>query len=178
MGRVPPFKLTIPEQPEAVLQESCARALDMLLAPPAFWFSAAIGACQLTAQQAAALSRAGVKRGLPDLLVLYERLFGIELKLAKGVLSKTKIVQTRRGSPRVLIGQVERFAELEAAGMRIAICRSVDEVLAQLEAWGVPLRGRVVAKRLPRADEIHDPDFTGGLESAEYVRRLRDGTLP
>jgi hypothetical protein len=178
MGRVPPFRLTMPEQPEAVLQEQCVRALDMLLAPPAFFFSAAIGATQLTAQQAAALSRAGVKRGIPDLIFVFDgRLFLIELKLAKGRLSTTKIVSTRRGSPRVLVGQVERFAELEAAGAMVAIARSVEDVLAQLEAWGVPLRGRV-AKRLPRADEIHDPDFTGGLESAEYVRRLRDGTLP
>jgi hypothetical protein len=139
-----PFRLTAPEPPEAVLQESCARTLDMLVAPPAFWFSAAIGACQLTAQQAAALSRAGVKRGLPDLLFVFDgRLFGIELKVAKGRLSTTKIVQTRRGSPRVLVGQVERFAELEAAGMApISICRDVDSVLDQLAAWGVPLRGR------------------------------------
>jgi hypothetical protein len=118
--------------------------LDSLVAPPAFWWSAAIGATRLTPQQAAALSRAGVKRGLPDLMVLHEaRIFGIELKKQRGgYLSKTKIVHTKRGTPRVLVGQVERFAELEAAGMTIAIARSVDEVLDQLAAWRVPLRGR------------------------------------
>lgn len=31
---------------------------------------------------------------------------------------------------------------------------------------------------LPQIDDILDPDFTGGIESVEYVRRLRDGTLP
>jgi hypothetical protein len=31
---------------------------------------------------------------------------------------------------------------------------------------------------LPQIDDILDPDFTDGIESVEYVRRLRDGTLP
>jgi hypothetical protein len=138
-----PFRLTPPEPPEAELQEQCCRVLDTLVAPPAFWWSAAIGATRLTPQQAAALSRAGVKRGLPDIFLLYHTLYGIELKREKNAyLSKTKIVRTKRGSPRILVGQVERFAELEAAGMTIAVARSVDEVLATLERWQIPLRGR------------------------------------
>jgi hypothetical protein len=140
-----PFRLTAPELPESTLQERVGEVLDALLIPPAFWFSAAIGATKLSPQQAAALSRAGVKRGLPDVMVIappHGRLYGIELKIKGGVLSKTKIVRTKRGSPRVLVGQVERFAELEAAGMApIGVCRSVDEVLATLRQWGVPLRG-------------------------------------
>ena len=31
---------------------------------------------------------------------------------------------------------------------------------------------------LPQVDDILDPDFTGAIESVEYVRRLRDSTLP
>jgi hypothetical protein len=140
------FRLTAPEPPERELQEAVCAALDVLLLPPVFWFSAAIGACQLTAQQAAALSRAGVKRGLPDLFVIGPggRLYGLELKRQrKGYLSKTKIVRTARGGPRILIGQVDRFRELEAAGMEpIGICRSVDEAIAQIARWGIPTRGR------------------------------------
>jgi hypothetical protein len=49
-------------------------------------------------------------------------------------------VRTRRGAWREVIGQEETFPRLERAGMRIAVCRSVDEVLAALRAWGVPLR--------------------------------------
>jgi hypothetical protein len=179
----PNFKLTNEILSERDLQESIIRILDALIQPPAFFFSAAIGAAKLSPQQAAALSRAGVKRGIPDVLILAPddhgpRIFGLELKREKqGYLSRDRIVRTKRGSPRLLEGQQSVFPRLEAAGMTIAIARSVDEVLAQLEAWGVPLRGRVAAKRLPRADEIHDEDFTGGLESAEYVRRLREGTL-
>jgi hypothetical protein len=146
-----PFRLTAPEPSEQELQEAVCAALDALLLPPAFWFSAAIGATRLTPQQAAALVRAGIKRGLPDLFVIAPpagRLFGIELKKQRnGYLSKTKIVRTASGAPRILVGQVERFAELEAAGMKIAICRSVDEVIAQITRWGIPVRGRVALEQ-------------------------------
>jgi hypothetical protein len=40
-------------------------------------------------------------------------------------------------------GQADVFPRLQRAGMIIAICRSVDEVLWTLDGWGVPLRGRV-----------------------------------
>jgi hypothetical protein len=141
-----PFRLTPPPIPERSIHETVALMLDKLVAPPAFWFSAAIGATKLTPQQAAALSRAGVKRGLPDLIVIHDtRIFGIELKAQGGRLSKTRVVRTKRGSPRVLVGQAEVFPALEAAGMVISVCRSPEAVLAQLEAWGVPLRGRMVA---------------------------------
>jgi hypothetical protein len=138
------FRLTAPEPPERELQQAIVEKLDLLLMPSTFWFSAAIGACQLSRQQAAALNRAGVRRGLPDLFFVHQgRLYGIELKVRGGQLSKTRVVRTRRGSPRILVGQVDRFAELEAAGMPpIAICRSADEVIAQITRWGIPVRGR------------------------------------
>jgi hypothetical protein len=49
-------------------------------------------------------------------------------------------VRTRSGASRVLDGQVDVFPRLVAAGMLIAVCRSVDEVLATLATWQVPLR--------------------------------------
>jgi hypothetical protein len=49
-------------------------------------------------------------------------------------------VRTRSGASRVLDGQVDVFPRLVAAGMLIAVCRSVDEVLAALATWQVPLR--------------------------------------
>jgi hypothetical protein len=126
---------------ERDLQESCASVLDKLILPPAFWFSAAIGATKLSPQQAAALSRAGIKRGLPDLLILHVgKLHGVELKRHKGRLSVTRIVRTRRGSPRILEGQEDVFPKLEAAGMDIAIAHSVDEMLDALDHWQIPLR--------------------------------------
>ena len=142
------FRLTHPTvyEQERDLQASCCQALDRLLLPPAFWFSAAIGATKLTPQQAAALARAGVKRGLPDIFVITPMpregslILGIELKTRSGRLSKTKIVRTKSGAPRILEGQEDVFLRLERAGMIIEIARSVPEMLDALKRWDVPLR--------------------------------------
>ena len=86
------------------------------------------------------------QRGWPDFLVLYDWLYGIELKRHGAQLSKTRIVRTRRGSPRTLVGQADVFPQLRTAGMRdIAVCYSVEEAIAALERWHIPLRGRVAA---------------------------------
>ena len=71
----------------------------------------------------------------------------VELKRQGGRLSKTRIVRTRRGAPRVLVGQEETFPALIASGgfRAIAIAHSVDELLAQCVAWRIPLRGRIAA---------------------------------
>jgi hypothetical protein len=46
----------------------------------------------------------------------------------------------------------------------------------QVEADAVQfLRPR---EELPRASEIVDENFTGGLKSEEYLERLRNGNLP
>jgi hypothetical protein len=76
------------------------------------------------------------------------RLYGIELKVRGGQLSRTKIVRTKRGAPRELVGQVERFAELEAAGVEIAVCRTVHAVLDQLELWRIHSAGESQREKL------------------------------
>jgi hypothetical protein len=140
------FRLTAPAPSERDIHASCARALDLLLQPPALWWTYPAGAAQLSPQQQAAYSRIGLKRGLPDIMILHGGLYGIELKRRGGRVSKTKIVHTRRGTPRELLGQEDMFPRLIAAGMKeIAIAHSVDEVLGHLTRWGVPLRGRVAA---------------------------------
>ncbi|HSR77582.1 MAG TPA: hypothetical protein VLN57_13435 [Xanthobacteraceae bacterium] len=136
------FRLTAPEPLEADIHESCARVLDRLLLPPAFWFAMPIGHIQLMPAQMARLARIGLKRGLPDIFVLYGGLYAIEIKARGGQLSKTRVGRTRRGSPRVYEGQEDVFPRLLETGAveAIAICTSVDEVLAQLARWQIPLR--------------------------------------
>jgi hypothetical protein len=135
------FRLTAPVPVERDIHEACAQALDRLLLPPAFWWTYPAGATQLSPQQQARYSRIGLKRGLPDLWILHQEIYGIELKRRGGSLSKTRIVRTRRGSPRILAGQEDVFPQLLAAGMReIAICHSVDEMLLTLQRWQIPLR--------------------------------------
>lgn len=141
-----PFKLSPPVIPEQELHETVAALFEKLIAPPAQFAFYPAGAIQLTAAQVARLARMGLKRGWPDFLVLYDWLYGIELKRQGGKLSQTRLVRTRRGSPRILVGQSEVFPALRAAGMRdIAVCYSADEALSALERWGIPLRGRVAA---------------------------------
>jgi hypothetical protein len=111
-----------------------------LLLPPAVWFAMPVGHIKLTKAQAARLTEIGLKRGLPDIFVLHQRLYGVELKRPGGQLSRTRIVRTRRGGLRELAGQRETFPVLEAAGLTIAVCDSLLAVLAFLTACGVPLR--------------------------------------
>jgi hypothetical protein len=135
------FKLKPPVVPEDDFHESVAKALDLLLLPPAEWTTFPAGSVPLPPQFAAKLARLGLKRGWPDVLILHGRMFGIELKRVGGVLSKTRTVRTRSGALRQLDGQVDVFPRLALAGMEIAVCHSVDEVLSALMRWGVPLRG-------------------------------------
>ena len=146
-ARPRPFRLRMPEPLEADTHAACAQALDRLLMPPAVWFTYPAGAVQLSPQQMARYSRLGLKRGLPDIWVLYQGTYCIELKRrGAGRLSKTTIGRMPSGAPRVLIGQDEMFPRLLAAGVKdIAICHSVDEVLSALARWQVPVRGRIAA---------------------------------
>jgi hypothetical protein len=153
------FRLTAPVPAEREIHEAVASALDLLLLPPAMWCCYPAGASVLSPQQQARHSRVGLKRGLPDIWVLHGRLWLIELKRRGGRLSKTRIVRTKRGAPRVLVGQVEVFPQLLATGAvgGIAVCTSVLEVLEQLCQWGVPVRpfhGRQLPPDWERQDSI------------------------
>jgi hypothetical protein len=141
MPAAAPFRLVPPEPLELDIHERCAEVLDKLLLPPAMWFTYPAGAVQLSPAQAARLSRVGLRRGLPDIWILFEGAWCIELKRRGGQLSRTRIVRTRRGSPRVLEGQEDVFPRLIAAGVRrIAVCHTPEGMLAALERWGIPLR--------------------------------------
>lgn len=136
-----PFRLTAPVPLERDTHIAVARALDALLLPPALWFTYPAGASTLSPQQAARHAEVGLKRGLPDIWVIFDGAYCIELKRPGGVLSKSRLVRTKRGGSRLVVGQAEMFPKLINAGVRgIAICRSVDEVLQQLSEWKIPLR--------------------------------------
>lgn len=137
------FKLTAPEPSERDIHVACRDLLNLCLAPPAQWAPYPAGVTVLTAQQFAQYSRFGIKRGMPDLMIYYEKIWGIELKRRKGRLSKTRLGRTRRGSPIELIGQEEMHAKLLATGAwgAIEVAHSVDEVCALLDRWKIPRLG-------------------------------------
>ena len=136
------FRLVAPVAPEDDLHECVARALALMVLPPAMWSTFPSGHIKLPPAAAAKLQRAGLKRGIPDILVWHAgACFGLELKRVGAALSRTRSIRTRKGTLRIVEGQIDTFPKLQAAGMKIGVARSVDEALAQLTAWGVPLRG-------------------------------------
>ena len=110
------FRLVAPEPSELELHTSCARALDALLLPPARWCTYPAGHIQLPPQAAAKLFRVGLKRSYPDILIFYGQTYGIELKRSDGRLSRTRIIRTRSGAPRMVVGQEEMFPKLLETG--------------------------------------------------------------
>jgi hypothetical protein len=142
------FRLTAPEPAEMEVHVACAKVLDALLLPPAIWACYPAGQIKLSEAQMARYKRVGLKRGWPDLFIIYQALvFGIELKKRGGQLSKTRIARDRRGQMRIYEGQEDVFPRLFAAGMPIAIVHSVDEMLEQIQRWGIPLRAQVQPHR-------------------------------
>jgi hypothetical protein len=137
------LKLTAPVVPEDDLHLGVVRALEVFVLPPAIWWCYPAGHILLNGQQAVKLYRMGLRRGLPDFMVLHAgRLLGLELKRPGGRLSRSRMVRRKRNGALVLVeGQAEVFPRLAAAGMvGPRLCASVDEVLAELRAFGVPLR--------------------------------------
>jgi|SRR5580693_133158 hypothetical protein len=137
-----PFRLTAPEPAELDIHEACAQALDRLLLPPAFWFTYPAGHIKLSGAEVARLARIGLKRALPDIWILYQRVYCVELKRHGGDLSKTRIGRTRSGAPRVFVGQEETFPLLIGTGAvaAIAVCTTVEQMLGQVAVWNIPLR--------------------------------------
>ena len=110
---------------EDALHAAVAQLLDVALLPPVVWTAFPAGGGG--AARGGRLKHLGLKAGFPDIFLIHHgHTFGIELKTAKG---------------RLLPSQKIMHPILEGAGMRIAVCRSVDDVLAALRGWGLPLRG-------------------------------------
>jgi len=136
----PRLKLVAPEPSEQNFHEAAAQMLDVAVSPPAMWTCFPAGNVPLPPEYAAKLARMGLHSGWPDFLLVHRGVFGIELKTANGVLSRDRMVRTRRGGLREIPGQATVFPKLVAAGMCIAVCRSLDEVLGALRDWSIPLR--------------------------------------
>jgi hypothetical protein len=146
----PRFRLTAPEPSELDLHAAVASTLHTLVLPPAMWWTNPIGHIQLSGAQMARLARIGTKAGLPDIFLLHGGLYGIEIKRHGGSLSKTRIAKARTGALRIVEGQQDVFPRLvEAGAAEVAVVTSLDELLAALGRWGIPLRHALVSVRAP-----------------------------
>ena len=109
------------------LQQACAAFLSATLPHNVAWTSidAALGRNDRMASVFRKMR--GQKPGWPDVILCYNgTLHGIELKTSKGRLSDAQHVA---------------HAQIEEAGGKIFVCRSIEDVERALRTWGIPLRG-------------------------------------
>jgi hypothetical protein len=117
---------------ESELHVSVAELLDWILIPPAMFTTFPAGWGKLTKATAGRLYASGLKKGMPDILVFDVRqrmdvtkVIGIELKV--GIYS-------------VSSAQREMFAKLQAVGIRVYVCRNIEDVVGALDAADIPHR--------------------------------------
>lgn len=120
-----PRKRRIKHRPEQMLHIATAAMLRVILPRGAFFLHFPAGGFR-SPVEAAILKGMGVLAGVPDLIIGYGgRGFGIELKTDKTDLSAA---------------QREMHHTMRAAGWRVEVARSVDEVVRILDEFGIPLR--------------------------------------
>ena len=96
-----------------------------------------------TPTEGAILKAMGTVAGVPDILIIHAgRAFWIELKAPPKTLASGK---KSTAQPAVSDAQIRTISALERAGSPVSVCRSIDEVQAQLVAWRIPTRARVAA---------------------------------
>jgi hypothetical protein len=119
----------VTRQVEHGLQVGVVRLLQLVLDPDRTWWSAIDHAAHLSARYGADRKRRGVKRGLPDILILTATaVVGIELKAKKG---------------RITPEQLEVATEWRRLGLFYEVARSLREVQDILECYGVPMTRRM-----------------------------------
>src|SRR5262249_34703637 len=104
------------------------------------------GTAELSPAQLARYFRLGLKRGSPKYSSSTPVCRGSRSSASATAFSKTRVVLTRPGSPRVLVGQEETFPPRTAwaAFCDIGIAYTVAELRALCRMWDTPLRGRIV----------------------------------
>jgi VRR-NUC domain len=112
-------------RPEQDIQKALAEHLRLRAHKDVFWFACENGGYR-TSIEAAILKSCGIKRGVPDLILIKSgRTYGIELKAPNGRLSDAQRIA---------------HEEMKAAGAKVAVAVGIDQAIAQLEAWEM-LRG-------------------------------------
>ena len=115
---------------EAGLHRAIVAFLDLALPPDVVVYHVPNGELRHRAV-AGRLAGLGVRAGVPDLAVIHRgRALFLEVKAPGGRLSPA---------------QRETHAALVAAGAKLAVVRDIEDAIAALAGWGVPLRARAAA---------------------------------
>jgi hypothetical protein len=95
------------------------------------------------------LHASGMKKGMPDILVFstyrtianrtYTNIVGIELKVGANAVSSA---------------QREMFAKLQALGIRVYVCRSIEDVVHALAEADIPYRKTDIGRKLEMAGQL------------------------
>lgn len=122
-------------QPEQDLQRQLVKALGYLLTPETFFFAVPNGGWRSNTE-AAIFQGQGVKAGVPDLIFVSKgQFYGLELKAGGNTLS---------------VAQRDVHDLLRKAGARVETVRTMNEALARLREFGIPLKENI-AKQIMRA---------------------------
>jgi hypothetical protein len=115
---------------EHSLQVSVAHMLELVLEPGITWWSALDHAAQVSPRYGAERKRRGVKRGLPDFIVMAKgmNVIGLELKTDKGRLSPDQVLV---------------HTAWAVMGHDVYVVRSLEDVQEILLACDVPMRRRM-----------------------------------
>jgi hypothetical protein len=129
---------------EAELHRSVAEFLDLVVLPPAMWTTFPAGWTAMRKGAAGRLRGAGLKAGMPDILVFYDgRTIGIELKTPSGKVSSV---------------QFDMIEKLRLAGIPVHVCRNIDRVHAALIAHQIPIRKFSLGHTQTKARRAPQPD--------------------
>jgi hypothetical protein len=128
------YRLTAPRIPEWSIQRAVASALAIEIAPPGkvsrhgvVWWS--IDHANYAGEVPGARIGRGIIAGIPDCFVLWRGTSHfIELKAADGEMSDR---------------QQEVASAVLAAGGRMGVARTTQEVLACIDVWGIPRAKRI-----------------------------------
>ena len=126
--------IDFPHQPrESELHASVAELLSWVLIPPAMFSTFPAGWGKLSKATAGRLYAAGMKKGMPDILV-FSLHQGISL-ITKVEIAHTKIIgiELKAGANSLTPAQRTMHAQLQAVGIRVYVCRSQEDVLAALD---------------------------------------------
>lgn len=161
----------MPLNPEAVLQAKIAGYLRSHLRPPAFF--SAIGHGSRGGGDAGFLRGVlakdmGVKRDLPDLYFRRPR----GTSALSGAVWPTFWIELKIPKRPVPTSQLEMHDILRSWGDAVAVCRSLDEVKAQLTEWAFDLSvAKLSTERIRRGFEgsLASPDNSPNFPMSDLV---------
>lgn len=117
---------------EDAFQIEAAKLFSALLPDDSWWCHVPNGG-KRPLKTAIRLKKMGTRAGAPDNLIVYRgKAHWIELKARYGSLQQS---------------QIDTIPLLESAGSPVAVARTLEDIVASLEAWGIPLKASLESYR-------------------------------